>query len=241
MSWRVSCKTALLDELFTYIAGKTDANTLQKECVLALPQLETLAKMLGFSLDDMSMYRLAWSWSCEAPLCIRKSEFVNGMNAICSGVKLSATATSSTCSASPVKSPKKEFEPILLALRNHVETLDGALRGDVTKFRHFYRFIYKWVQSPLTMERNMGQVGMSIETAVELWRMLFPHYREFKRLDDWITFCMSKKLFPHGIISRDLWEQLLEFTFVTDYSKYDVSDAWPSAMDDFVEYVKSKV
>ncbi|RNF20853.1 uncharacterized protein Tco025E_03583 [Trypanosoma conorhini] len=206
--------------------------------VLALSQLETLADMLGVSLDDSSMYRLAWSWSCQRPLSVTKAEFMKGVKMLEASPRR-AKADVLTRNSS-VKAPSPEFEPCLCLVRSHLDEVDELLHKDSQQFRQFYRFMFGWVRAPETTARGLGEVGMNVETAVELWRMLFPEYKTFLQLEEWITFCTTKELFRRDAISRDLWEQLLEFTSLTRYDTYDVNDAWPSAIDDFVEYYKTQ-
>nr|CCC94011.1 conserved hypothetical protein [Trypanosoma congolense IL3000] len=229
---------AQLGELFDIIAGKLEGPTHPVVDILSLAHLDTLAKALGLSLNDTSMYRLAWTWGCETPLSISRNEFLNGMSKVLSEVGSSPKGVGSV--ASDLKSPMLRFKPWLEKLRNHIDNIDSVLRTDRKMFRKFYRFIFKWVQSPETMTRNGSELGMNIKTAVELWHMLFPSYWPFEHLEQWVTFCTTEKLFAREVISRDLWEQLLEFTQITDYSAYNVCDAWPSAIDDFVEHVRSK-
>ncbi|ORC90305.1 uncharacterized protein TM35_000081030, partial [Trypanosoma theileri] len=196
------------------------------------------AEMIGVSLDDTSMYCLAWSWSAQKPLCITKDEFMSGMKFL--GAPVRKVGGNCAPTVSLVKAPKPEFEPYLCAIRSHIDGVDEVLRRDPDQFRQFYRFLFRWVRSPETMSRSVGESGMNIDSAVELWRMLFPAYRGFPHLEEWITFCTTKDLFRRESISRDLWEQFLEFTALTRYDTYDVNDAWPSAVDDFVEYFKGK-
>ncbi|ESL07037.1 hypothetical protein TRSC58_05280 [Trypanosoma rangeli SC58] len=206
--------------------------------VLALSQLETLAGMIGVSLDDSSMYRLAWSWSCQKPLGITRAEFMKGMKMLEASPK--RTKPNLVTQNLSIKAPRPEFGPCLALIRSHVDEMDELLHRNPQQFRQFYRFIFGWVRSPETTARGIGEVGMNVETAVELWRMLFPEYKTFLHLEDWITFCTTKELFRRGAINRDLWEQLLEFTSLTRYDAYDVNDAWPSVIDDFVEHYKAQ-
>ncbi|KEG15228.1 hypothetical protein DQ04_00141160 [Trypanosoma grayi] len=230
-------KDPVLESLFHSILGEQEEREGGGGVVLGLPQLETLAEMIGVSLDDSSMYRLAWSWSCQTPLGITKSEFMNGMQLLSSSMKKAKSTL--MAQRSLIKATSKEFEPYLSAIRNHIDAVDVELHNDSGQFRRFYRFIFRWVRAPETTARNLGEMGMNVDTAVELWRMLFPEYGQFSHLDDWITFCTTKELFRREAVSRDLWEQLLEFTALTRYDTYDVNDAWPSAIDDFVEHFKA--
>ncbi|EKF32664.1 hypothetical protein MOQ_003481 [Trypanosoma cruzi marinkellei] len=230
---------ALYEALFCSIIEKSNEGEKDLESdVLELPQLETLAEMIGVSLDDSSMYRLAWSWSCQTPLSIKKNEFMRGMGTLEASIK--KTRANAITPNLPRNASRPEFHPYLCAMRSHVDELDEVLHKDPDQFRQFYRFIFGWVRSPETTARSLGELGMNIATAVELWQMLFPEYKTFLKLKDWITFCTTKELFRREAISRDLWEQLLEFTSLTRYDTYDVNDAWPSAIDDFVEYLKAQ-
>lgn len=232
--------TYLHNAIFQNILGRQTKHESDNCDVLELAQLETLADMLGLSLDDTSMYCLAWSWSCQLPLKITKNEFMKGLMLLEKSMNIGKKCDTTTSKQNLlVKAPKSEFEPFLTAIRNHIDDVKKLLRQDVKKLRDFYRFIFKWVQSPETTAGALGNMGLNIETATELWRMLFPEYKTFVHMEEWIHFCTTKELFGCDYISRDLWEQFFEFTFLTNYDTYDVCDAWPSAIDDFVSYFKN--
>ncbi|KAG8345275.1 putative Cullin binding [Trypanosoma vivax] len=239
MFHRESTRTSTIEALFGYVLSHSEKYENEKDGVISLTQLPTLAEMLGVSLDDTSMYRLAWAWSCGTPLTITKSEFVNGTREACVFMKSSNVPLSALRQL--VKSPSADFELYLCAIRGHLDAMDAILHKDMQQFRLFYRFIFRWVRAPETTVRGPSEVGMNVETAVELWRMLFPEYQTFKQLDEWVAFCSSRDDFGREIVGKDLWEQLLEFTTVESYSTYDVNDAWPSAMDDFVQFYNAKM
>ncbi len=77
-----------------------------------------------------------------------------------------------------------------------------------------------------------------METATEYWRLLLgPMYGD--KIEKWIAFLNQEW---KQAVSKDTWNMF--FIFLQDYEKdpelseYDETAAWPSIIDDFVEYIK---
>lgn len=60
-------------------------------------------------------------------------------------------------------------------------------------------------------------------------------------LAEWISFLRTEK--KGRSISKDVWTLFLDFTtdIDTNFEKYDIDAAWPSVIDEFVEYAKAKL
>ena len=98
-----------------------------------------------------------------------------------------------------------------------------------TNFRSFYNFVFDWVRE------NPQARYVSAETACVMWPIVFegrafPHQKLYI---DFFTNVYKKT------ISRDLWRQSLDFSQIS-LDAYDPTSSWPTAIDEFVEWQKSK-
>lgn len=139
-------------------------------------------------------------------------------------------------SKTPLEISKEEWVEGMKTMR--IESLDRLrqalpnLRNDIRmdhNFKAFYNFVFEWVRD------SPNAKYLPNEGACDLWQLLFAG-RSFTMIEKWLQFIKT----VHGkSVSRDLWRQTLEFAPVTmDLSKYDPDGAWPTAMDEFVEWVK---
>ncbi|KIP03035.1 hypothetical protein PHLGIDRAFT_78198 [Phlebiopsis gigantea 11061_1 CR5-6] len=139
--------------------------------------------------------------------------------------------------------------------------LRDRLGSDATYFQQVYNYAFEFTRAP-------GQRSLGIDMAQGFWAILLPHGLQGGALshitthqdgdgDDrmsgdeeegwqdehtqwWIEFLEEKKL--KGV-SKDVWQMFLEFVRTIDskFEKYDAEAAWPSTIDDFVEYAKNRV
>lgn len=97
------------------------------------------------------------------------------------------------------------------------------------KFKELYRWTYKF-----GLDSATGQRTLPIEMAISLWKLVFSQ-NEPSVLQRWLEF-----LEKHGIrgIPKDTWDMFLNFTEQVgdDLTSYDDTEAWPSLLDDFVEF-----
>lgn len=97
-------------------------------------------------------------------------------------------------------------------------------------FREMYWHAYDFIRSD-------DEKLLPLEKAVRAWMSLLPEAR-FPFLANWASWLTSEYKRP---ISRDVWRQLLEFsTKIKDLKEYKRDDKWPTALDDFVEYMTEK-
>jgi DCN1-like protein 1/2 len=114
-------------------------------------------------------------------------------------------------------------------LKKKVHTLKSMI-VDPSDFRSFYIFSFDYNKPP-------GQRTMPIETARQLWPLLFGD--RFEHLDLWLEFLEPRR---HAI-TRDSFVLLLDFanTIRPDLSNYDEEcGAWPVIIDEFVDFAKSR-
>ncbi|KAL7271441.1 Scaffold-type E3 ligase [Rhizina undulata] len=107
-----------------------------------------------------------------------------------------------------------------------------ASLGDEAIYKRVYLYTFAFARTP-------GQKSLPLETAVEYWKLLLN--RKFKLLDLWIEFLTNVW---GKSIAKDTWVCLWDFVKLAEkdpaLAGYDVDGAWPSILDDFVEYFRRK-
>jgi len=146
-----------------------------------------------------------------------------------------------------------------------VEALKGRLPAMRDQVRTDPAYFAKIYQHAFDFARAEGQRSLPMESAKAFWEMLIPvgieggalsHIASEEDDDDdakmtpadeegwnenltklWFDFLDERG--GKGI-SKDTWSMFREFVRTIDskFEKYDVDAAWPSQIDDFVEYVK---
>lgn len=135
--------------------------------------------------------------------------------------------------------------------KERVDVLKAELIDPVV-FKRFYSFVF-------TYGKEGTQKSLDLNSAIELWKILLPE--KFSNLQLWCDFLIE----THNgrSISRDSWDLLLEFatTVNSKLTNYDpegkkqeakfefvcFSDinlclgAWPTLIDDFVEWATPKL
>jgi DCN1-like protein 1/2 len=103
--------------------------------------------------------------------------------------------------------------------------------GVAGKFREVYQYTFGFAC-------EKGQKSMAPDTAVALWQLLFQG-RGWGLIQLWSAFVEE---FHKKAVTKDTWVQLLEFSKAIkgDLSNYDTEGAWPTLLDDFVDYVYAK-
>jgi hypothetical protein len=98
------------------------------------------------------------------------------------------------------------------------------------EFKELYNFSFEYSRDPT-------QKGMSPDIAVATWKVLFEG--RWKFLAQWNDFIEKKY---KKAIQKDLWALFYDFTSTVgdDLKKYSEEQAWPLAIDEFVEILQSK-
>lgn len=136
----------------------------------------------------------------------------------------------------PMTISKEEWSYGLYNMRIHtladLRAALPALRADVAappQFKAFYYFLFDW-----TRESAMARI-IPNDVALVMWPLAFSSLRTpWAHFGDWMTYIETVYRKP---VSRDLWRQTLEYTLVNPLAE-DPNGAWPSAMDDFAEWLR---
>jgi DCN1-like protein 1/2 len=140
-----------------------------------------------------------------------------------------------------------------------LKTLSDKLASDSSYFHKVYNHTFD-------LARNEGQRSLTLESAQAFWEMLLPYglkggalsyIRSAKTGEDvdmdsddsgfqeeyvqwWLDFLNERG--GKGV-TKDTWQMLFEFIRTTDsrFSNYDMEAAWPSTIDDFVDYARKRL
>ncbi|KAK6448955.1 hypothetical protein FP744_10005205 [Trichoderma asperellum] len=122
---------------------------------------------------------------------------------------------------------------------SHVRKLISDLSSDSALFKKVYRYAF-------VAGREKDQKSLGLENALIYWSMLFSAPgMAWKGKHDWLelwkTFLGEKWT---RSVNRDMWNMILEFALKTkkdeSLSFWSEDGAWPSVIDDFVEWCKQK-
>ncbi|OWZ78094.1 defective in Cullin neddylation protein 1 [Cryptococcus neoformans Bt85] len=137
-------------------------------------------------------------------------------------------------------------------LKAYLPTLREKLVSEPEYFKKVYNHAFQLARGgPQSLTRSLP-----LDTAIDLWTLFFPpafnhspsalsHLPDNSppqftqpEFDLWIQF-MQKK---NKAVSKDTWALLVDFArgIDKDFKEYDEDGAWPSMIDDFVEYVREK-
>ncbi|KAL1453088.1 hypothetical protein WDU94_007263 [Cyamophila willieti] len=189
-----------------------DRDCTDEECILA-DGIEQMCNDLNLSPDDVRILVLAWKLDAQQMCKFTKQEFVNGLKVM------------------NVDSIKD--------IQNKLPELVNKCRDNAEEFKSLYRFTFRF-----GLDSSCGQRILPIDMAIILWKLVFSIRvvcDESYILTAWLNFLSQHTHVVRGI-PRDTWNMFLTFydTIGDDLSKYDDTEAWPSLLDDFVEYQTDK-
>jgi len=113
-------------------------------------------------------------------------------------------------------------------LKERIATIRAELQ-DERAFKEFYLYVFDFAKGPQEHKRVLD-----LDFAILMWQTVLGN--RFKLLNEWITYCKEVHAKP---INKDTWGLLLDFSKI-NLQDYDSEGAWPSLIDEFVDYVKSK-
>lgn len=135
--------------------------------------------------------------------------------------------------------------------KNHLASMRKQLQTDHEYFTKVYNFCFDYA-------KESGQKSLSLDIAASLWPLLFASApptmfehdsaysptnpsQQTEYLEAFTTFLRTEK--NGRSVSKDVWQLFLEFSLATDpkFEKYDPDAAWPSLIDEFVEYAKAQL
>lgn len=122
----------------------------------------------------------------------------------------------------------------------HARRQVTELATDPALFKRVYRYAF-------IVGREKDQKALSVENALIYWNMLFasPGMKWQTKNQDWLahwkTFLEEKWT---RSVNKDMWNMVLEFASKSlvdeSLSFWNEDGAWPSVIDDFVEWCKEK-
>lgn len=126
----------------------------------------------------------------------------------------------------------------------HVKVLRQKLQTDPAYFKQIYKSSFKYAKPE-------GQRAVPVDIAFSFWDMFFRggqgttewNTSSTKWMDLWSEFYTTKNNRP---VNKDLWNQVVELVAKTKEPGGETLDwwsedgAWPTAVDDFVAFVKEK-
>lgn len=117
-------------------------------------------------------------------------------------------------------------------MKEAIPRLMESVKGK--SFTPFYQWTYKFA-----LDIESGQRTLPTEMAVSLWRLVFTQNCP-NILDKWLHY-IETEVSARGI-SKDTWDMFLIFVdqIGDDLQSYDDAEAWPSLLDDFVEFELAK-
>ncbi|KAJ7123697.1 Cullin binding-domain-containing protein [Mycena epipterygia] len=148
----------------------------------------------------------------------------------------------------------------LPTMKSALTRLRTRLGSDAAYFTKVYNHTFEFA-------RQEGQRSIGIETAQAFWALLLPHGMaggalaytptadgdgdgdvdmsgsgglRAEHIDWWFEFLSERG--GKGV-SKDTWVMFLDFIRTTDarFASYDMEAAWPSTIDDFVEWARARV
>ncbi|WVQ97699.1 hypothetical protein IAU59_004813 [Kwoniella sp. CBS 9459] len=140
----------------------------------------------------------------------------------------------------------------LASLKNYLPALRKKLNTDPTYFKKVYMHAFT-----LAKGQDFGARTLQLDTAVDLWTLFIPpalsstpsalsHTANTsvppqfgqEEFELWLEFIRQKG----KAVSKDTWSLLVDFIRSIDkeFKEYDDEGAWPSTIDDFVEFVRQR-
>lgn len=124
-------------------------------------------------------------------------------------------------------------------MREFILRLHNDLETNHELFQELYNFTFGFLMEV------PGQRLLNYELAVDYWRLLLMNKKEFEpcygRLEQWFDFILNE--YKRGL-SNDTWKMFYLFIKTialkdpSNFEDYDEMSAWPSVIDEYIEYLK---
>ncbi|TPX33972.1 hypothetical protein SmJEL517_g03199 [Synchytrium microbalum] len=120
-------------------------------------------------------------------------------------------------------------------LKRKLATFEKEL-DDPTFFKSIYSWTFDWAKAT---DGITPPKCLDVEIATSLWKLMMSS-RRFHHVNSFITYLTT--MHPVKVINKDQWSNWLEFskTIKGDLSGYDSSSAWPTLIDNYVEWYKEQ-
>ncbi|KAH7107337.1 Cullin binding-domain-containing protein [Auriculariales sp. MPI-PUGE-AT-0066] len=192
--------------------------------------LEQLCEAAGINMAGVQPLLLAWLLQCKVMGQITKAEWIAGTQQyrIDTPARIAAILNDLDELLMTDRSVKA-YKPKPADAYNR-EAINSYVLDRQAAFTSFYNF---WFGLAKGDARNV-----ELEMACALWGVLLaPKFPLAGTFVEWIT----EKKTVKGV-NKDLWSMLLEFCQTVDpaLSNFDNDGAWPTAIDDFVEWKKAQ-
>lgn len=138
----------------------------------------------------------------------------------------------------------------LVQMRDYLKHQFAVLLNTPAKYRDFYRWVFDFIKE--TKERKT----IETESAIEMWNVTLYNWKYIK---DFVEYCTlnapipeaepvnpsspNVKVVPKKVnknliksVSKDVWDQILVFSYEDFRTNFDDSGAWPILIDQFVQW-----
>ncbi|KAJ3030245.1 DCN1-like protein 4 [Rhizophlyctis rosea] len=107
-----------------------------------------------------------------------------------------------------------------------------AVVDDDDQFKELYDFAFKFA-------KETDQKCVPIDTAKGMWKIVLKP-EKYPHINPFLEFLDDQQ--PVKVINRDQWSTFLDFvkTVDLDLNGYDATSAWPTLIDDYVEWKQEK-
>ncbi|KDQ12391.1 hypothetical protein BOTBODRAFT_176610 [Botryobasidium botryosum FD-172 SS1] len=235
-----------LDALFDKYADEPPtADTISPE------GLEQLCIDAGMPMEGVLPLLLAWSVNAATMGSITKAEWatLSDLRLILIAISLIIVSQLSEKYYRIDTAPKlgmamKDLEKILFpspasdSAKNDA-TIDAYKKDRLKAFQHNPENAFqKFYSYCFGLARTEQQRNIDVQTAVALWNVLI--LQKYSIMPDFLAF-LEQNASLKGV-TKDLWNMLPEFckSIDKDLNGYDESEAWPSLIDDFVQWKKEQ-